>query len=65
MWRIERPDGTLSDMVNLTRAQDAALSAALSILNGDAKQRRSEAAGSDSADDPVPDSPPADEALHG
>jgi|KBSMisStandDraft_5_1062788.scaffolds.fasta_scaffold668610_2 hypothetical protein len=25
MWRIVREDGTLSDMVNLTRAKDAAL----------------------------------------
>jgi hypothetical protein len=24
MWRIELPDGSLSDMVNLTRAKDAA-----------------------------------------
>ena len=28
MWRIHRADGTISDMVNLTRAKDAALSAA-------------------------------------
>ena len=34
MWRIRWPDGRLSDMVNLTRARDAARSAALSILNG-------------------------------
>jgi hypothetical protein len=27
------PDGTLSDMVNLTRAKDAALSLALAVLN--------------------------------
>jgi hypothetical protein len=25
MWRIRRPDGTLTDMVNLTRAKDALL----------------------------------------
>jgi len=43
MWRIKRPDGSLSDMVNLTRAQDAAIGAALSILNADVKQRRAEA----------------------
>jgi hypothetical protein len=26
MWRVCRPDGSLSDMVNLTRAKDAAIS---------------------------------------
>ena len=26
MWRVQSPDGTLSDMVNLTRAKDAARS---------------------------------------
>jgi hypothetical protein len=26
MWRVERPDGQLTDMVNHTRAKDAALS---------------------------------------
>lgn len=25
MWRVRRPDGSLSDMVNLTRAKDAAV----------------------------------------
>ena len=25
MWRVRRPDGTLSDMVNRTRAKDAAM----------------------------------------
>jgi hypothetical protein len=33
MWRIELPDGSLTDMVNLTRAKDAAKSAALAVLN--------------------------------
>lgn len=28
MWRVRRADGSLSDMVNLARAKDAALSAA-------------------------------------
>jgi hypothetical protein len=27
MWRVKYPDGTLSDMVNLSRAKDAALAA--------------------------------------
>ena len=25
MWRVQSPDGSLSDMVNLTRAKDAAI----------------------------------------
>jgi hypothetical protein len=25
MWRVKRPDGSLSDMVNLPRAKDAAM----------------------------------------
>jgi hypothetical protein len=33
MWRIDRLDGTLSDMVNLSRAKDAARGFALSVLN--------------------------------
>ena len=33
MWRVCRPDGSLSDMVNLTRAKDAAVSIALRELN--------------------------------
>jgi hypothetical protein len=28
MWRVQQPDGTLSDMVNLSRAKDAARSQA-------------------------------------
>jgi hypothetical protein len=28
MWRVRRPDGTLTDMVNRTRAKDAGLSIA-------------------------------------
>ena len=32
MWRIERPDGKLTDMVNKTRAKDAALSVGLQVL---------------------------------
>ena len=33
MWRVQHPNGTLSDMVNLTRAKDAAISVTLAILN--------------------------------
>ena len=34
MWRVKRPDGTVSDMVNHTRSRDAAKPILLSILNG-------------------------------
>jgi len=34
MWRIRMEDGSLSDMVNRTRARDAARSILLGILNG-------------------------------
>jgi len=33
MWRVRYPDGTLTDMVNRTRAKDAACALALRILN--------------------------------
>ena len=33
MYRIKTPDGRLSDMVNLSRAKDAALTLALGALN--------------------------------
>jgi hypothetical protein len=33
-WRVKLPDGRLTDMVNRTRARDAAVSIALNILNG-------------------------------
>ena len=34
MWRVELPDGSLTDMVNRTRAKDAAVAIGLRILNG-------------------------------
>ena len=34
MWRVRLPDGRLTDMINRTRAKDAAVSIALGILNG-------------------------------
>jgi len=37
MWRVVRPDGTLSDMVNRTRAADAAMGMALALLNNRTK----------------------------
>ena len=33
MWRVRLPDGYLTDMVNLSRAIDAAASLALGVLN--------------------------------
>ena len=33
MWRVRLPDGNLTDIVNLSRAEDAAASLALGILN--------------------------------
>ena len=33
MWRVRLPDGRLTDMVNLSRAKDAALSLATMALN--------------------------------
>jgi hypothetical protein len=33
MWRVEREDGSLTDMVNLSRAKDAAVTLALASLN--------------------------------
>jgi hypothetical protein len=33
MWRVVRPDGSLTDMVNMTCAKDAAMSLALRAFN--------------------------------
>ena len=33
MWRVRMPDGRLTDMVNRTRAKDAAIALALASLN--------------------------------
>jgi hypothetical protein len=33
MWRVRLPDGHLTDMLNLSRAKDAAASHALATLN--------------------------------
>jgi hypothetical protein len=40
MWRVQLPDGHLTDMVNRTRAKDAAMSIALGILNKPADERK-------------------------
>ena len=47
MWRVKYPDGRLTDMVNLTRAKDAAANILISKLNkesGDEPRRTSEEA---------------------
>jgi hypothetical protein len=41
MWRVARPDGRLSDMVNRSRAKDAAVTIATGILNSDVKETAS------------------------
>jgi hypothetical protein len=33
MWRVRLPDGYLTDIVNLSRAKDAAAALALGVLN--------------------------------
>ena len=33
MWGVRMPDGHLTDMLNLSRAKDAAASLALAVLN--------------------------------
>jgi hypothetical protein len=44
MWRVRFPDGRLSDMANLTRAKDAAVTCALRFLNSRVQETPSEAA---------------------
>jgi hypothetical protein len=39
MWRVRTRDGGASDMVNLTRAKDTALSLALASVNAAAPER--------------------------
>lgn len=36
LWRVRMPDRTLSDLLNLTRARDAAVTIALAQLNREA-----------------------------
>jgi hypothetical protein len=49
LWRVRHPDGRLSDMVNLSRAKDAARAIALAALapKGNSAKRGGEAPGSD------------------
>jgi hypothetical protein len=44
IWRVRWPDGRLSDMVNLTRAKDAAVSLALRLLNRERGEETAQAA---------------------
>ena len=40
MWRIEFPDGKLSDMVNRTRAKDAAMAHGLRMIDPGAYRKQ-------------------------
>jgi hypothetical protein len=40
MWRVRLPDGRLSNLTNISRAKDAAVSIALAILNHHQKSNR-------------------------
>jgi hypothetical protein len=37
-WRVHRPDGSISEALNLTRAKDAAIALALRSLNSGAQE---------------------------
>src|SRR5262245_56537214 len=53
MWRVRLPDGTLTDMANMSRAKDTARTMALRILN---REETGAAAGEDGLErvDPGP-----------
>jgi hypothetical protein len=55
MWRVVRPDGTVTDMVNLARAQDAALDHADKILSQPVARRARSAFFKRAATLPAPD----------
>jgi hypothetical protein len=40
LWRVHMPDGHVTDMVNLSRAKDAASTLALAVLNRPEMERR-------------------------
>ena len=50
MFRVEYPPGTVSDMTNLTRARDAAISIVAHHLNREARKTRVEASQNDYSD---------------
>lgn len=53
MWRLRLlPDGNLSDMVNLSRAKDAAIARALGFLNGKKRAPDTAPAGPDGGEPP-------------
>jgi len=43
MWRLKLPSGKLSEMVNRTRARDAAMSRALMVLNCEDRRQETSA----------------------
>jgi hypothetical protein len=53
MWRVRKPDGSLTDMVNLTRAKEAALPIATAHLNLKHGEKATDASAVRSA--PLPD----------
>jgi hypothetical protein len=53
MWRVRRPDGRLTDMVNLSRAKDAAVVLALGALNNAGKKASGNARPFVSSDTPL------------
>jgi hypothetical protein len=55
MWRVRHADGRLSDMVNLTRARDAATGLALAALNSKGEESARGAAYSDFGAAPLSD----------
>ena len=57
MWRILHPDGSLSDMVNLTRAKDACAAMAATTQR-QRRQRRLEAPRTRFFPPPLPTQPP-------
>jgi hypothetical protein len=44
LWRVHMPDGHVTDMVNLSRAKDAAGTLALAVLNRPEMERQNNAA---------------------
>ena len=54
MYRLQFPEGGLSDMVNLTRAKDAAIGLALQSLNSGAQETHSGNSGAQETPQPAP-----------
>jgi hypothetical protein len=58
MYRLQFPDGSVSDMVNLSRAKDAAIAAALRDLNSEVQETPAEGCRSTKSRRPLPTTPP-------